>query len=289
MNVTVEPATRVAGSLRVPGDKSIGHRALLLAARAAGRSRVRNLSAGADVRSTRACLEQLGVSIRDVAEDTIDIDGTREFLTPRADLDCGNSGTTMRLLAGMLAAQPIDATLTGDRSLRGRPMRRVADPLRAMGAGVELADGGVAPMHVRGSAALSAIDYQLPVASAQLKSALLLAGLGAHGRTTLGGALAGRDHTERMMPAFGIELIHANGTLAIEGGQRLHAAAVDVPGDVSMPPFGLPRPRSCRARAWRSAASGSIRPGSVSWTPYAGWARTSSYKSRAKTRSRRGR
>ena len=235
MSRSVAPARSIRGTLRVPGDKSIAHRALMLGALADGTTRIDGLPDGADVASTRRCLEALGVAICEVGASVAVVGLGRSGALGAAGtrLDCGNSGTTMRLLAGILAARDGDWTLDGDASLRARPMRRVAEPLRAMGAAVELQAGDVAPMRVRGNCALRAIDYRLPLPSAQLKSALLLAGLSANGTTTLSGALEGRDHTERMLPAFGARVERRNGTLAVRGGQHLTAARVRVPGDVS--------------------------------------------------------
>lgn len=234
--VAVGPAQAgLRGTLRVPGDKSIGHRALLFSALAEGTTTLRGLSAGEDVRSTRRCLETLGTTVRDDGELVV-VQGTGgAFTQPSAALDCGNSGTTMRLLAGILAGRELDATLDGDASLRRRPMRRIAEPLRAMGARVELRDDGLAPMRVRGSSSLHAIAYELPMPSAQLKSALLLAALGAHGTTTLGGELRSRDHTERMLPIFAGALRAQNGTIAIDGPQHLRApeGELQIPGDLS--------------------------------------------------------
>lgn len=228
-------ASGLRGSLRVPGDKSVAHRALLLASLAEGTTHVRGLPAGADVRSTRRCLEGLGVSIRDEEEGVVVEGRAGRFAAPSRALDCGNSGTTMRLLAGILAAQDIDVTLEGDESLEKRPMGRIAEPLRSMGARIDLHEDRTAPMRVRGSSSLRGIAYDLPMPSAQLKSALLLAALGAHGRTTLGGALRSRDHTERMLPVFGVRLVQTENTLALEGPQSLRAPRMPlhVPGDIS--------------------------------------------------------
>lgn len=241
-NVAVASARAgLRGALRVPGDKSIGHRSLLLGAVAEGRTRVRGLPGGEDVGSTRRCLEALGVKISIDGNET-SIEGTGGvFAQPLGALDCGNSGTTMRLLAAIVAARDIATTLDGDASLRNRPMRRVAEPLRAMGAQIELRDDRAAPMRVRGSSRLRAIAYDLPVASAQLKSALLLAALAAHGKTILGGALRSRDHTERMLPIFGGRIAAHNGTISIDGPQRLHAAPgeLEVPGDLSSASFWI--------------------------------------------------
>jgi 3-phosphoshikimate 1-carboxyvinyltransferase len=235
-DVAVAPAPRgLRGTLRVPGDKSIGHRALLLGALAEGRTRVAGLPGGADVRSTRACLRDLGVRIDEEGGETTIHGRGGAFEPPASTLDCGNSGTTMRLLAALLATQDFGAVLDGDASLRARPMRRIADPLCRMGAQIELRGGELAPMRVHGSSRLRGISYTLPVASAQLKSALLLAGLRAHGLTTLDGAVRSRDHTERMLPLFGARFAARNGSIGIEGPQRLRAPArpLRVPGDLS--------------------------------------------------------
>ena len=241
-DVAVAPAgTGLHGTIRLPGDKSIGHRALLLGALADGCTRVKGLPNGADVASTRRCLEALGTSIEDLSEEIAIYGRGGAFRAPSGILDCGNSGTTMRLLTAILAARDIDTTLDGDASLRQRPMLRIAQPLRTMGAQVDLRDNQRAPIHVRGSSQLHAIDYQLPVASAQLKSALVLAALGAHGTTKLGGLLRSRDHTERMLPMFGGRIAAEDGTIAIEGPQQLRApqGAVTVPGDLSSAAFWI--------------------------------------------------
>jgi 3-phosphoshikimate 1-carboxyvinyltransferase len=213
----------------------------MLGALADGCTRVKGLPNGADVASTRRCLEALGTTIRDVGGDIAIYGRGGDFDAPRGVLDCGNSGTTMRLLTAILAAREIDATLDGDASLRARPMLRIAEPLRAMGAQVELRDDLRAPIRVRGSSQLHAIDYELPVASAQLKSALVLAALGARGTTKLGGLVRSRDHTERMLPMFGGHIVAEGGTIAIDGPQKLRAPqeVVIVPGDVSSAAFWI--------------------------------------------------
>jgi 3-phosphoshikimate 1-carboxyvinyltransferase len=235
-DLAVAPAAAaLRGRLTVPGDKSIAHRALLFAALAHGSTRIAGLPNGHDVRSTRHCLEQLGVEIRDVEDDVV-VDGRGGvFRQPDASLDCGNSGTTMRLLAGILAANDLNVTLDGDASLRKRPMRRIAAPLTAMGASIDLAEGVHSPIHVRGTSQLQGFRYELPVNSAQVKSALIFAALGAHGTTVLGGALRSRDHSERMLPTFGASIVAANGTLSVEGKQRLRAPenTLTIPGDLS--------------------------------------------------------
>ncbi|MBV8601556.1 MAG: 3-phosphoshikimate 1-carboxyvinyltransferase, partial [Candidatus Eremiobacteraeota bacterium] len=232
----VTPARGLRGTIRVPGDKSIGHRALFLGALAEGTTHVAGLSDGDDVASTRRCLTALGLDVRDGASrGSIAIEGSAGHLSPPSGvLDCGNSGTTMRLLAALLASQPFAAILDGDASLRSRPMRRIAEPLREMGAQVELSSGDVAPIRIRGGS-LHGIRYTLPIASAQLRTALIFAGLAASGTTRLEGKLGARDHTERMLPLFGGALELDDGHLTLHGPQRLRAPAAElvVPGDLS--------------------------------------------------------
>ncbi|MCA1815733.1 MAG: 3-phosphoshikimate 1-carboxyvinyltransferase [Acidobacteria bacterium] len=240
----IRPARGLRGHLRVPGDKSISHRAAILAALCEGATRVSNYSTSADCASTLRCLERLGVRVRREGA-TVEIEGAGRRL-PRAPahaLDCGNSGTTMRLLAGVLAGQNFPATLTGDDSLRSRPMRRVIEPLELMGARVA-SDGGRAPLTVAGRAPLSAVEYAMPVASAQVKSCVLLAGLNAEGRTAVvehHGAT--RDHTERLLRWFGVEVETGDAgrapSVALVGGQPLTARGVEVPGDISAAAFFL--------------------------------------------------
>jgi 3-phosphoshikimate 1-carboxyvinyltransferase len=236
--VTVAPGGRVSGTVQVPGDKSISHRYALLAALADGRSRVSAYAPGADCAATLSCLRALGVQIRHLAPDVLEITGRgpRGLAAPREPLDARNSGTTLRLLAGILAAHPFEATITGDASLSRRPMRRVIEPLSQMGAGVEAAEGGRPPLRIRG-ADLRGIDYRLPVASAQVKSAVLLAGLQAKGTTTVRESVPTRDHTERALRAFAVGVPILNDAIAIEGGQRPCAAILDVPGDASSAAF----------------------------------------------------
>ncbi|HEV2881393.1 MAG TPA: 3-phosphoshikimate 1-carboxyvinyltransferase [Pyrinomonadaceae bacterium] len=205
----IQPADRLSGRVRVPGDKSISHRAAIIAAltSAGARSRLTNYSASADCASTLHCLAALGVRIEREG-DTVEVEGagTRMAHAPREPLDCGNSGTTMRLLAGLLAGQPFAATLTGDDSLRSRPMKRIIEPLELMGARVSSAEGR-APLRIEGRAPLAPIRYALPVASAQVKSCILLAGLNARGRTEVVEARgATRDHTERLLSLFGADV-----------------------------------------------------------------------------------
>lgn len=231
---TVDPVRCVRGTLRVPGDKSISHRYAILAALADGRSIIRNFAPGDDCASTLQCLRALGVSVRGPEPDgTVTIDGLGlGGLQPApAPLDAGNSGTTMRLLAGVLAGHAMTTTLTGDDSLRQRPMRRIVEPLERMGATVDT-DRGWPPLVITGSR-LKGVRYEPPVASAQVKSAVLLAGLHASGETWVRERSPTRDHTERALPAFGVPLCRAPDGVGVSGGERLHGAEVDVPGDLS--------------------------------------------------------
>lgn len=244
MNVTVERPARLAGRLVVPGDKSISHRSLLFGSLAEGTTEVTGLLGSADVEATRSCLAALGVDIvagNEAGTVLVHGRGLLGLRPPEKTLDCMNSGTTMRLLLGILAGQPFTSRLTGDGSLRRRPMRRVAAPLEKMGAAITLTGGEYAPLSVAGKVPLSPLDYSLPVASAQLKSALLLAGLFADGTTRLRGEIASRDHTERMLPRFGVavrlETLPEGAVLSIAGKQRLQAARVAVPGDPSAAAF----------------------------------------------------
>ncbi len=238
----VRPARHVRGTLRVPPDKSISHRYAMLAAVADGTTIIDRYSTGADTLSTLACLAQLGVAVRreDVQGDARVIIAGRPdgFTMPSAALDCGNSGTTMRLLSGLLAAQPFTATLTGDASLSSRPMRRVAAPLMAMGAAVTLQEDGRPPLTIAGGP-LHGISHTPEVPSAQIKSAVLLAGLRASGRTIVREPAATRDHTERALTAFGVAVTRsADGDVVVEGGARLHGGlTLRVPGDPSATAF----------------------------------------------------
>jgi len=237
---TVAPAAGpLRGSISVPGDKSIAHRALLFAALAEGTTVIRGVGHGEDNRSTMQVLRALGVGVvREGGEVRVTGRGFAGLRAPEGVLDCGNSGTTMRLLTGILAAAPFDATLDGDASLRKRPMRRVVEPLARMGALVDTTDGRP-PVTVRGRP-LRPAEILLNVASAQVKTALVLAGLQTSGRTVVEEPAASRDHTERLLPAFGatIERPRAN-VVAVTGPQVLHACTVDVPGDPSAAAFWL--------------------------------------------------
>lgn len=230
---------RIAGSVRVPGDKSVSHRALLLAALARGRSEFGGLLAGEDVRSTARVLRQLGVDVSPVRGDApVRVEG-RPLRVARGTLNCGNSGTTARLLLGVLAAQSFASRLSGDASLRRRPMRRVTEPLRAMGARIEERSADGLPLTIRGGR-LRALDYTSPVASAQVKSALLLAGLA--GGVAVGVREPGRsrDHTERLLTHLGLSLHERGGTVTFEpSAARVPPFHLEVPGDVSAAAFLL--------------------------------------------------
>ena len=227
--------------MQMPGDKSISHRAAMIAALAEGASRIRNFSTSADCNSTLACLEKLGVPItREGADLLIRGVGVDGLLKAEGPLDCGNSGTTIRLLAGILAGQDFEATLAGDESLRSRPMARIIEPLQMMGATISSNDGR-APLVIHGHRHLRAINYELLVASAQLKSCILLAGLNAEGRTEVIENEVTRDHTERMLCRFGVQLesgdaeregAHAR-FAAVTGPARFQARDISIPGDVS--------------------------------------------------------
>ena len=243
MKWTVEPARRLHGELTVPGDKSISHRAVLFASLARGESVLEGLADGEDVASTVAVLRSLGIDIEHGDVLRVQGGGLRGLRAAGAPLDCGNSGTTMRLLAGPLAGQPFTSTLTGDAYLRRRPMRRIAAPLSAMGATLDTAAGGTAPLIIAGKSPLRAITHRPQVASAQVKSCVLLAGLFADGPTTVVERAATRDHTERLLAAMGATVdvgSSAEGPYAtIEPGGELSAIAGTVPGDMSSAAYWL--------------------------------------------------
>ena len=238
MILRTEPAASpLRGELTPPGDKSISHRALIFGCLSKGETRVEGLLDSEDVKATAAACRQLGMGLRE--ENGVLVlkgVGERGLSRPDSDLDMGNSGTAMRLLAGVLAAQPFDSVLLGDESLSRRPMDRVVRPLRLMGAEIETAEGGTPPLRIRGTPGLSGIAYDSPVASAQVKSCVLLAGLYASGRTSVSEPLKSRDHTERMLPAFGVQL---DGEVAVSGGARLRGTALRVPADISSAAFFL--------------------------------------------------
>jgi 3-phosphoshikimate 1-carboxyvinyltransferase len=248
---TVRPAARLRGELHLPGDKSISHRALLLAALAEGTSRIEGAGDGADVRSTAGIVHALGVAVERTREGERTVD--YEIVSPGADglrepddvLDCGNSGTSLRLATGMLAGLPLTAVLTGDSSLRGRPVARIIEPLRSMGAQLHArSNDSLPPVTVVGHTPLRAADVTTRVPSAQVKSAILLAGLRADGRTTVREAIATRDHTERMLRARGVPVERSEAGAAeiawtVQGGTSVRPVTERVPGDVSAAAFWL--------------------------------------------------
>jgi 3-phosphoshikimate 1-carboxyvinyltransferase len=234
---TIHPARNLLGTLRLPGDKSISHRYAMLGAMAEGSSRFQSFSTGADCASSLDCMRQLGAKVTR-AGDTVEIEGCAGTLTPPGSLlDCGNSGSTMRMLSGLLAAQAGAFTLQGDASLNRRPMERVRKPLLEMGAVIHLEDGH-APVQIQG-AELHGIEYRTPVPSAQVKTALLFAGLQAEGTTTVSEAVRTRDHGELALRAFGAEIRRTTDSVTISGGQKLHGIEATVPGDMSSAAFFL--------------------------------------------------
>jgi 3-phosphoshikimate 1-carboxyvinyltransferase len=240
--VVVKPAVRIVGTIRVPGDKSISHRYALLAGLASGRSTLHRYAPGADCASTLQCLGAMGVQVhRDDRAPllvTIEGRGLRGLRPPLGPLDCGNSGSTMRMLAGVVAAHPFTATLIGDASLSRRPMQRVMDPLSQMGARFEATNGDRPPLTIYGSD-LAGIEYAPRVPSAQVKSAVLLAGLQARGRSRVTEQTPTRDHTERALAAFGAVVERDGQSVAIAGGQPLTGIDARIPGDLSSAAFVL--------------------------------------------------
>jgi len=234
----IRPAKNVYGSLRLPGDKSISHRYGMLAAFAEGTSRFANFSTGADCASTLSCMEALGAKVRRLEDGQVEVTGVSGRVTPsNKPLDCGNSGSTMRMISGLLAPQAGRFTLVGDESLSRRPMQRIRDPLAAMGARLTLTEGH-APLHIVGGP-LKAIDYTTPVPSAQVKTCILLAGLQTAGTTTVHEAVRTRDHSELALRAFGARLTRTLNSVSIAGPQTLHSIEASVPGDISSAAFFL--------------------------------------------------
>jgi 3-phosphoshikimate 1-carboxyvinyltransferase len=242
------PAGPLRGEIRVPGDKSISHRSIMLASLAEGTSRISGFLEGEDTRATARAFVQMGVRIEtpSASERIVHGVGLRGLHAPRADapggahdvpVDCGNAGTGMRLLTGLLAGQDFDSTLIGDESLSRRPMRRVIEPLARMGARIESEPGGLPPLRIAGRNALHGIEYSLPVASAQVKSAILLAGLYARGKTRVVEPHPTRDYTERMLAAFGWPIEFGEGWAMVSGGHALRATDVVVPADFSSAAF----------------------------------------------------
>lgn len=241
MQFHLMPGGTMAGEARVPGDKSISHRSIMLGALAEGVTRVSGFLEGEDALATLSAFRAMGVQVEgpedgEVIVHGVGLDGLRP---PAAALDLGNAGTGMRLLAGLLAGQPFDSELTGDASLRSRPMQRVIDPLTLMGARIDAGEGGRPPLRIHGGMALRGIDYALPMASAQVKSCVLLAGLYSDGETAVTEPASTRDHTERMLRGFGYEVHSEGGRVSLLGGGRLVAADIEVPGDISSAAFFL--------------------------------------------------
>jgi len=241
VEIRVHRAPRIEADLTVPGDKSMSHRAAMLAALSDGPCRLRNYLRGEDCLGTLRVLRQLGVSIEEGASGEFLVRGkSGHFTAPSDDLDCGNSGTTMRLMSGLLAAQPFRSRLTGDASLSRRPMKRIMEPLALMGARLHTqGQGDCPPLVIEGSASLRGIEYRLPVASAQVKSCVLLAGLMSEGETTVIQPVPTRDHTERMLEYFGVPLKRVGERLSVTGGHLPKARDFLVPGDISSAAFWL--------------------------------------------------
>ncbi len=238
----VLPGGQLSGEFRVPGDKSISHRSIMFGSIADGTTHVTGFLQGEDSLNTLRAFRAMGVEIDGpdaegrVTIHGVGIDGLR---APEGDIDLGNSGTSIRLMSGLLAGQAFDVVLSGDRSLSKRPMKRVTDPLALMGAKIDTAEGGKPPLKVNGGSAMKGIDYAMPMASAQVKSCLLLAGMYAEGKTCVTEPATTRDHTERMLNAFGYPVITEANRMCIEGGGRLTACDIDVPSDISSAAFFL--------------------------------------------------
>jgi 3-phosphoshikimate 1-carboxyvinyltransferase len=241
LRFSIQPGGCLRGSLQVPGDKSISHRSIMLGALAEGETRIRGFLEGEDALATLAAFRRMGVAIEgpDGGRVLVRGVGLRGLCEPEGPLDMGNSGTSMRLLCGLLAGQNFPVTLIGDASLTGRPMRRVTEPLGRMGALIETSPKGTAPLHIRPSPGLRGIDYAMPVASAQVKSSLLLAGLYAEGQTCVSEPARARDHTERMLRGFGYRVLTAPGRSCLAGGGRLTGMDLEIPGDISSAAFFL--------------------------------------------------
>ena len=238
---TVPPSRAFTGEVRVPGDKSVSHRAVMLGSIANGVTEVTGFLEAEDTRATLRAFRDLGITVAsdDAGSLLIRGAGLHGLRRPAGPLYLGNSGTGLRLLAGLLAGQSFDSTLAGDESLSRRPMRRIAEPLARMGAQVETSPGGTPPLAMRGGRPLAGIDHRLEVASAQVKSCLLLAGMYARGRTRIEESAPSRDHTERMLAGFGYEVERSRGEVAVVGGGELTGQSVSVPGDLSSAAFFL--------------------------------------------------
>jgi len=236
-----QPGGRLTGSLRVPGDKSISHRSIMLGSLADGTTQISGFLEGEDSLATLAAFRAMGVDIEGPTNGKVTVHGVglHGLKAPTQALYLGNSGTSIRLLAGLMAGQAFDATMTGDASLSKRPMRRVTEPLVSMGAVIDTTEQGTAPLKVHGGSSLKGIDYKMPVASAQVKSCVLLAGLYAQGKTCVTEPAPTRDHTERMLQGFGYPVQVNGSTVCLEGGGTLTATTIEVPADISSAAFFL--------------------------------------------------
>lgn len=241
MEFKLLPGGTISGEARVPGDKSMSHRSIMLGALAEGTTRVSGFLEGDDALATLAAFRAMGVSIERHGEGEVVVHGVglHGLAAPDGPLDLGNAGTGMRLMCGLMAGQPFDTVLTGDASLCSRPMGRVIDPLRLMGAKIDAQEGGRPPLKITGGSQLKGIHYDLPMASAQVKSCVLLAGLYAQGRTSVTEPAPTRDHTERMLRGFGYEVKREGVVISLQGGGSLKAADIDVPADISSAAFFL--------------------------------------------------
>ncbi|NOZ53493.1 MAG: 3-phosphoshikimate 1-carboxyvinyltransferase [Gammaproteobacteria bacterium] len=237
----VKPGGTLTGEVRVPGDKSISHRSIMLGSLAEGVTEITGFLEGEDSLATLAAFRAMGVDIEGPNNGRVVVQGVglHGLRAPDDALALGNSGTSMRLLAGLLAGQSFDVSLVGDASLSSRPMRRVTEPLAKMGALIEATDAGTAPLHIKGGQVLRGIDYEMPVASAQVKSCLLLAGLYAQGKTCVTESAPSRDHTERMLISFNYPLEIGRHSVCVQGGANLSANAIEVPSDISSAAFFL--------------------------------------------------
>lgn len=235
----VQPGGRLNGRFRVPGDKSVSHRSVMLGALAEGTTLVSGFLEGADALATLSAFRAMGVTISGPEHGRLRIEGVglHGLKAPAEPLELGNSGTSMRLLSGLLAGQVFDSVLTGDASLSRRPMKRVTEPLAQMGAMIETGESGTAPLRICGGQSLQSIHYDMPVASAQVKSCLLLAGLYAEGETWVCEPAPTRDHTERMLDGFGCPVLRDVGWVGVRGGSRLKGGSIDVPADISSAAF----------------------------------------------------
>ena len=239
INYIVAPGGVLQGRHRVPGDKSISHRALMLGVIAEGQTKIIGFLEGEDTLATLSAFRAMGVKVTHRSRQDVVVNGAglHGLTVPSGTLDLGNSGTSVRLLAGLLAGQTFDSELTGDASLMKRPMRRVTEPLQMMGADISCTEQGTLPIRIRGGRKLHGIDYTLPVTSAQLKSCLLLAGLYAEGQTCIHEPAPTRDHTERLLGQFGVAIKQRNNTICVNGGGKLRATEINVPGDISSAAF----------------------------------------------------